>query len=122
MVCPTCFSSVTRVLELERREDSLYENIKEAIVDSSKREVILQTIISSGYGEADVVYNDALVKARLILRDVAYDLQARVGNTHAATPVTEGGETFFACSMPGCKLCSLSLRATSFLEGQGWVY
>lgn len=122
MVCPTCFSSVTRVLELERREDSVYENIKEAIADPCKRATILKAVVSSGYGEADVVYNDALAKARLILRDVAYDLQSRVGNTHAATPVTEKGETFFACSMPGCKLCSLSLRATSFLEGQGWVY
>jgi hypothetical protein len=121
-VCPTCFSSASRVLELERREDCTYENLIEAVAQPKRSIEIVKKILASGYGESDVVYNDALAKARAILRDVAYDLQPKLGNTHAATPIIEQGETFFACSMPGCKLCALSSRASSFLEDQGWIY
>lgn len=122
LVCPTCFSAVSRVLELERREDHTYENLREALAQPERADGIIKTLLSSGYGESDAVYNDALVNARRILQDVSYDLQPKLGHTHAATPVSENGETFFACSMPGCKLCSLSTRANSFLEEQGWIY
>ena len=122
MVCPTCFSAVSRVLELERREDTIYDNLRKALINPGGALEIIKTLVSFGYGESGAVYQDALSKARRIMKDVAYDLQPKCGNTHAATPVTENGETFFACSMPGCKLCSLSSRATSFLEEMGWIY
>lgn len=121
-VCPTCFSSASRVLELERRENRVYENLSDAIAQPNRAIDIVKMILSSGYKESGIVYNDALAKARAIMIDVAYDLQPNLGNTHAATPIIDQGETFFACSMPGCKLCSLSSRASSFLEDQGWVY
>jgi len=116
MVCPGCFSSMMRVLELERREAALYEVLKAAQDDPENAQSIIKRALNRNYGEADALFHDELSEAHTILRDVAYDLQPRQGNTHASTPVYENGETFYACSMPGCKLCNLSTRAGEFLE------
>lgn len=121
MVCSGCFSAVPRLLELERREAVTYEKLAR-ILDAPDPKPLIRDIIEKSYADGDLVYHDCLTEARRILHDVAEDLQARKGNTHAASAIFEHGETFYACSMPGCKLCGLSSRASSFLERQGWLY